>query len=99
MHHVAVVRIALFHTKKSRLLVARYADQQVIAVGGVELQAFRRARADVALRTNRREHIVLDRLELRGYRPAAAAAHGDGLSILIEAVTIAGATRCATKQQ
>ena len=68
-------------------------------MAGIKLQPFRCARPDVTFRTDRRKHVVLNRLEIRGYGPARTAAHGDGLSVLVETLPIAGATRCAAKQQ
>jgi hypothetical protein len=65
---------------------------------GVELQAFRRARTDVALRADRREHIVLNRLEIGSDGPSGVAG-GQWLSVLIQAVPISGASCCTRSQQ
>ena len=48
-HHVALIRITRIYAKKARLLDARYADERVVRMSGVELQALRGTRANVAL--------------------------------------------------
>jgi len=62
-------------------------------VRGIELQALRCARADMAFRADRREDVILDRLEIGRYRSAAGAAGRDGLTVLIQALAIARAAR------
>ncbi len=96
---IAVVRIPGLHAQDARLLVAGHPDDQRIAVAGVQLQSLRRARADVTLRADGREHVVLDRLEICGDAPcgaasAAAAFRGSGgLAVRIEAFPTARAAR------
>ncbi len=95
--HVTVGGITRLDPQDAGLLVARDTDQQRVAVGGIELQSFRRAGADVAARADRREYVVLNGLKVSGYaaaRIAAAAtatARADGLPVRVEPVAVAGA--------
>jgi hypothetical protein len=47
----------------------------------------------MAFRADRREDVILDRLEIGRYRSAAGAAGRDGLTVLIQALAIARAAR------
>ena len=56
------------------LLAARDADEQRVAVGGVEPQADRRVRAGMAVLAERLEDVRLNRVEVRRERADRAAA-------------------------
>ena len=74
LDQIAVVRVARRDAQEVRALAARDADEQRIAVRGVEPQADRRVRAGMAVLAERLEDVRLDRVEVRRQRADRAAA-------------------------
>ena len=84
LDQIAVVRIARGDAQGVRALDARHADEQHVAVRGIEAQADRRVSAGMTMLAERLEDVGLNRVEVRRQRADRAAA---------ALKTVAGATR------
>src|SRR5207237_4389921 len=83
-HEIAGVGRAGLHAQPARILVARNADQQRVAVRGIELEALRRGGAAVTVRADGSEDVVLNGLEVRGERRRRGTARADRLSVDVQ---------------
>jgi hypothetical protein len=82
LNHIAVGWIAWFHPQQARHLLTGDAHQQVVTIRRIEPQAVRRTGADVAHRTDRGEHMGLNRVEVRRQRAGAARSRLQRLTLL-----------------
>jgi hypothetical protein len=85
LNQIAVVGIAGRHAHEIGLLAARDADEQRVAVGRIEAQAYRRGGSGMTVLAQRLEDVRLDRIEVGRERTARAAAADEA---------VAGTARC-----
>ena len=91
LNDVAQIRIARLDSKQAWNLGAGNANQQVVAVGRIQAQSFRRIGAGMTHRADGRKDLRLNRTEVGRERSVALGARHQRLAVRIESCAVPGA--------